>query len=95
MALRANSNKFWNLVLTDLLDKSAWIGIDDRLQEGQFTYASNGEPVTYTNWKNGNPDNADGDENCVKYGKGLDFTWNDVKCSEKNPVICESQPAGM
>ena len=34
-------------------------------------------------------------ENCVKYGKGLDFTWNDVKCSEKNPVICESQPAGM
>ena len=74
------------------LGKSAWIGIDDKLQEGQFTYASDGSPVTYTNWKNGNPNNADGDENCVKYGKDLDYTWNDVTCSQKNRIICQSLP---
>ena len=41
-----------------------WIGFNDYQSQGQFTWSS-GEPVTYTNWAPGEPNNAGGGERFV------------------------------
>ena len=60
-----------------------WMGLNDVVTEGTFVW-SNGEPVTYTNWISGQPDNARGNEN---YGMIFGHTsgdplvfrqWNDL-----------------
>ena len=42
----------------------AWIGLTDEAVEGTFAWVT-GEPVTYTNWFPGNPNNSGGDEDYV------------------------------
>lgn len=53
-----------NVVLADfaLTGQSLWIGLTDRAEEGTFTWTS-GAPLVYTNWMEGEPDAADGNEN--------------------------------
>lgn len=43
---------------------SLWIGFNDVQQEGTFGWSS-GEPVSYTRWLSGEPNNANGGENYV------------------------------
>jgi glucose/arabinose dehydrogenase len=53
-----------------------WIGLSDRTVEGQFQWI-NGEPVTYTNWAPGEPNNSGGNQDYA----WLNFTstgqWDD------------------
>ena len=62
-----------------------WMGITDEGHEGQWVWMT-GEPVTYTNWGSGEPNNAGGDEHFA-------FTavtgWNDVDEFEIHPGIIE------
>jgi hypothetical protein len=51
-----------------------WIGFTDRAVEGQFKWVTN-EPVNYTNWAAGEPNNA-GDEDWAVINWGTD-KWND------------------
>jgi large repetitive protein len=51
-----------------------WIGLGDAVAEGTFVW-SNGDPVTYTNWNSGQPDNS-GNEDCVQVWTAAG-TWND------------------
>ena len=62
----------------------AWIGLDDKANEGDFRWAT-GEPLTFTRWANGEPNDAFG-EDCVNtYGSnqawwGGTARWNDLDC---------------
>ena len=64
-----------------------WIGINDLGTEGTFQYTTGGDLV-YTNWANGEPNNANFDgEDCVETYS--DATWNDQHCTDQIPSICE------
>ena len=56
----------------------AWIGLSDSRSEGSFEWVT-GEPVTYTNWGTGEPNNA-GDEDYVSY-TAAENSWNDFRDS--------------
>ncbi len=60
-----------------------WIGLNDFASEGNFVWSS-GEPVTFLNWKSGEPNNLGGNEDYVAanwdYARFLGFkgSWNDT-----------------
>nr|XP_020040311.1 pulmonary surfactant-associated protein D [Castor canadensis] len=67
-------------------NKAAFLSMTDNDTEGKFTYPT-GEPLVYSNWVPGEPNNNGGAENCVEIltnGK-----WNDKVCSEQRLVVCE------
>jgi len=58
-----------------------WFGMTDWGFEGQW-YWINGEPVTYTNWENLEP-NDEGGEDCVAMnGPAHLGEWNDLGCTD-------------
>ena len=67
----------------------AWIGFNDRATEGDYIWAI-GDPVTYTNWADWEPNDSGGNEDCAQiYGNGL---WNDAYCTNRYGYFCELQP---
>ena len=71
-----------------------WIGINDKSEEGKFSYASDGKSLTYTNWNPGQPDDGENNEDCgylrdKKYKNNKKFKWNDAPCSSKKSFICD------
>ncbi|XP_048195112.1 pulmonary surfactant-associated protein D [Perognathus longimembris pacificus] len=67
-------------------NKAAFLSMTDNDTEGKFTYPT-GEPLVYSNWAPGEPNNNGGSENCVEI-----FTngqWNDKTCGEERLVVCE------
>ena len=69
-----------------------WIGINDKSQEGNFTYASDGKSVNYTNWNFDQPDDVSNNEGCGILWNRFELKWNVANCSEKNSFICERYP---
>ncbi|XP_053307084.1 pulmonary surfactant-associated protein D-like [Spea bombifrons] len=66
--------------------KSPFLGINDFHVEGTFRYP-NGEVISYTNWSPSEPNDQQGNEDCVEmYDDGK---WNDKNCHEKQLIICE------
>lgn len=51
-----------------------WIGFTDAAQEGNWVWIS-GEPVGYTNWLPGSPNNTGGIEHYAEWDRN---SWNDV-----------------
>lgn len=83
-----------NLYLASQLSaNNAWIGLTDEVAEGTFAWI-NGDPVNFTNWRSGQPDNGGGAGNgCSNPNNGADYTylnrnnadWLDKKgCTEYN-----------
>lgn len=66
-----------------------WIGLNDLAFEGQFEWV-NGVNVTYTNWELNQPNNDQGQENCVAFpGPNSLDQWDDANCIEALPFVCE------
>ena len=65
-----------NTYLTSLISVGTWIGLNDLAVEGTFVWVT-GEPVVYTNWDSGEPNNngAFGNEDYVELL--TNGTWND------------------
>ena len=68
---------------------STYFGFTDEGHEGQWTWVT-GEPVGYTNWHDGEPNNLDFDEHWANYYS--DFSngqWNDAPVSSAQNFFCE------
>ncbi|XP_071843537.1 uncharacterized protein [Apostichopus japonicus] len=66
-------------------DAFVWIGIHDSEQEGEWKY-EDGSPLTYDNWRDGEPNNYNNEEDCVEMGYGL---YNDRDCMAILYFCCE------
>ncbi|MBA3899945.1 MAG: HYR domain-containing protein, partial [Bacteroidetes bacterium] len=64
-----------NAFVSSLSPNYMWIGFTDRDVEGTFKWVTN-EPVTYTNWAPGEPNNA-GNEDWAVINWGGSAKWND------------------
>ncbi|XP_078660072.1 uncharacterized protein LOC144904802 [Branchiostoma floridae x Branchiostoma belcheri] len=65
-----------------------WIGLNDKDDEGGFKW-SDGRAVGYTNWNDGEPNNANDREHCVEVViAGSDSFWNDLSCTSYRNWIC-------
>ncbi len=66
-----------------------WAGLNDVANEGAWVW-SNGEPVAYTNWSPGEP-NDSGGEDCQQI-LWSGYAWNDLNCVSALPYVCEILP---
>ncbi|XP_065351695.1 C-type lectin 37Da-like [Cloeon dipterum] len=69
-----------------------WMSGTDLGEEGKFVWSATAEPVSFSRFGIGQPDNAGGNENCLQYIKARSsFTWNDNECNTTTRYICELQ----
>lgn len=50
---------------------------------------SDGSPVSYVNWNDGEPNDAADNEDCTAIIPTAGGTWNDDNCSKNKHAICE------
>jgi hypothetical protein len=70
-----------------------WIGLHQEWYTWEWSWV-NGEPVSFTAWGDGQPDDGDfwTEEDCVElFAWG---PWNDNDCGSKSRYICEFEPKG-
>ena len=67
---------------------AVWIGLDDIVTEGDYMW-TDGSPLAYTNWRNNEPNNFGGNEDCVEFRMGLG--WNDHSCDRLFTSVCEKE----
>lgn len=69
------------------LHSDTWIGLNDRSSEGTFVWSS-GSPLSYTNWRSGDPDGDD----CAAM-RDENGQWRARWCSENRPSLCSAPSA--
>jgi len=75
-----------------------WIGLQDFLFEGTYSWADGTVFGAYTNWLSGNnpqPDNNGGNQHCVgmiSAGNNAG-SWNDIICNNQRAFVCEKPSA--
>uniref|UniRef100_K7FW02 C-type lectin domain-containing protein n=1 Tax=Pelodiscus sinensis TaxID=13735 RepID=K7FW02_PELSI len=88
-SLSCPRNEAENAALQEVMKKEsngAYLGLTDMQTEGKFVYL-NGEPVAYTNWNSGEPNDQDNEDCVLIYDDGK---WNDLDCSTAEIlIICE------
>ena len=50
---------------------------------------SDGKTPPYFNWANEEPNNKDGNQNCVTIGIHGSEKWDDDECTDTWPFVCE------
>ena len=75
------------VLITGITDYTLWIGVNDLIKEGKWTWISDHSTIGYSNWKRGEPNS--GDEHCGEIYKKNSFTWNNAECYQLHGYICE------
>ncbi|XP_070535731.1 macrophage mannose receptor 1-like [Ptychodera flava] len=77
-------------IYTQMRDKqmiTSWIGLREYSSSGTHMW-SDGTPVDYVNWDEGQPDDAYGQEKCVEL-RTTDGEWNDLNCGDIHTFVCK------
>ena len=73
--------------VSDLASTSgAWIGLQDFLNEGTFTWVDK-SPVNFTNWRANQPNNNNNNQHCTWVRP--DGKWDDVLCNKEQAYLCQ------
>ena len=73
----------------DRREMHIWIGLFRR-HDGSSWAWSDGTPVDYTNWRDGEPNNLGDGEHCAGfYVRHAGGRWNDYECSTKRSFLCQ------
>ncbi|XP_053322962.1 collectin-10 [Spea bombifrons] len=80
-----------NSLIADYISKMGllrvYIGINDIEKEKHYVYTDNTPVQNFSNWKEGEPNDGSGYEDCVEmHGTGV---WNDVECHLTIYFVCE------
>uniref|UniRef100_A0A8C6WHR0 C-type lectin domain-containing protein n=1 Tax=Neogobius melanostomus TaxID=47308 RepID=A0A8C6WHR0_9GOBI len=70
--------------------RDAWIGFSDAQEDGVWLWI-NGEPVTFTGWCDGEPNNLHGPQQCAVINYSAKKCWDDAHCLIKRPFVCEKE----
>ncbi|XP_028129359.1 C-type lectin mannose-binding isoform-like [Diabrotica virgifera virgifera] len=72
------------------LDNSIWISGNRRLDKVKWFWLAV-EPIIYTNFLPGEPNNSGGNEECLTVVYSGRPGWNDIACSSKFYPLCEKE----
>lgn len=88
------------IVKSGRLAPTYWIGLRDVANENDFIWATSGQPMSFADFKNNEPNNGgteSSDEDCVEISpKYIEqnneqmFEWNDVPCDAQTGFICHA-----
>jgi hypothetical protein len=67
-----------------------WVGGNDIDIEMTWVWIT-GEPMTYSNWRAGEPNNAGDGEDCMIIEGELGGTWDDRPCDRQYAYLCERE----
>ncbi|MFH1434580.1 MAG: fibrinogen-like YCDxxxxGGGW domain-containing protein [Pseudomonadota bacterium] len=86
----AVENEFVRANFAAVTGDAPWIGFNDIAVEGTFVWVT-GEPVTYTSWNGGEPNNVSDEDYVHMYSNGM---WNDCRdaCGARS-YVCEYDSA--
>ena len=72
-----------------------WLGGTDEAEEGDWVW-KDGEPWKFTSWANHQPDNRDGDEDCVYLKTETEMPkWYNEPCSWHLFFLCQVEPTSV
>ena len=82
---------------TNGLGRQIWLGINDKLKEGQFVYESDNTPIDWSKWASGEPTSnyaaEANQEECVSTNAKF-YGWYDQSCDHTNYYVCERNEQG-
>merc|ERR1719424_1460627 len=76
-------------LVTAAAGNQVWIGGTDAASEGAWVWSPSNTPLSYTNWYAGEPNNANGGEDCLEFNYGTPGEWNDWGCTGKRKYVCQ------
>ncbi|XP_063442664.1 perlucin-like [Mytilus trossulus] len=65
-----------------------WLGGNDEVIEGSWTWVATDAPVDYDGWSPGEPQGARA-ENCMAFYTSVNYNWVDAHCTNSLRFICE------
>lgn len=83
---QAENNLFSALAGLD----DVWAGGNDLTLEGSWVWVT-GEPMPYSNWRDGEPNNSNGLEHCMVVEGDNGGLWDDRPCDRQYGYICERE----
>ena len=76
------------------INSAVWLGLTDEFEEGNWQWVT-GEPLDYTNWYEGEPNNFEGLEHYAAMWPWQSGEWNDYAHDFQNLVLIEYIPNDM
>ena len=64
-----------------------WMGASDTKLEGNWIWSTTSETLTYTAWGKDQPNNAEGDQDCLVMQNNA--LWGDFQCDTTRPYVCQ------